>query len=104
MKKILCLVAVILWLAAPAGADSLKGDSLACLSEDLYDQAVTAAVKKDMNAWRYLSKNGCMITKPSLSITILDLNLLSASKVRIYLGKQTLEVWTSFENIQRDQK
>lgn len=104
MKKIFWLAIIICGLSFSATADSLKGGQVACLTKDLYDQAITAAVKKDENAWQYLMKNGCFVAKAGLQITVLELNVFSASKVRVYLGDRAVELWTSFENIQRDKK
>lgn len=105
MKKILCLAIVIFGLAFPAGADSLKS-GLACLTKNLYDQAVTAAAREDKNAWAYLMKNGCIITKSGLTITVLEIEgWIGPAKVRVYLGEgQTIVMWTSLENIENDKK
>jgi len=83
-------------------ADSLKGGYGACISEELFDQLTTAAVKKDERAWNYLMNNGCLIPKAGIPITILDTTWTGTAKVRAYVGDQAIILWTNTENVQRN--
>lgn len=104
MKKILCLAIIILGLSFPAAADSFKGERIACLSEDLFDQALTAAAQKDERAWAYLMKNGCVIPRAGIKVSILDSTWTGKVKVRAYIGERAWTLWTTIENIVRDKR
>jgi hypothetical protein len=95
-------IGLLLAIAAStsAQAESLKGEYGACLSEDLFDQLTSAAVKKDERAFQYLLKNGCIITKAGIQISVLDTSWGKA-KVRAYVGDSAVVLWTNTENIQR---
>ena len=66
-------------------SEMLKGGYVACLSEDLFDQYITAAVKEDKLALQYLLKNGCIITKTGIQVSVLDITWGTA-KIRVYIG------------------
>ncbi len=57
MKKIIITLSLLVLTSTSVQADSLKGGYGACISEDLFDQFTTAAVKKDERAFQYLLKN-----------------------------------------------
>jgi hypothetical protein len=102
MKKFRPLVFIgLLTLSVFTQAASLKGGFGACMSEDLFDQLISAAVSKDEQAWSYLLKNGCIITKAGISITVLDTTWTGTAKVRAYVGDQAVVLWTNLENINR---
>ncbi len=104
MKKIFWLAVIICGLAFSAGADSLKGGRIACLTEDEFEQAITAAARKDERAWAYLLQNGCLIPKAGIKISILDTTWTGTAKVRAYFGEDAWILWTTVENIVRDKK
>jgi len=101
MKRL--TTAILLSLAASTSvyAESLKGGYGACLSEDLFDQFTSAAVKKDERAFQYLLKNGCIITKAGIQVSVLDRTWTGTAKVRAYVGDSAVVLWTNIENIQR---
>jgi len=101
LKKIIATLSLLILTAAPVQADSLKGGYGACITEDLFDQFTTAAVKKDERAFQYLQKNGCFITKAGIEISILDVGWTGTTKVRAYVGDATIVLWTNTENINR---
>ena len=97
------LIPTILFLlvTATAQAATLKGGPVACLTEDLFDQAIQAVVSKDERAFKYLLDNGCIITKAGVPVSVLDRGLFSGKvKVRAYFGgNKTFVLWTTVENI-----
>jgi len=101
MKTIILVVTLVCILSGIANAASLKGGYGACVSKDLFDQLTTAGVKKDQRAWNYLLKNGCIITKAGIPISILDTSWGTA-KVRAYVGDTALILWTNTENLARE--
>lgn len=101
MKMIRLLVFLCAFLATTVHAATLKGGYGACVSEELFDQLTSAAVAKDEKAWGYLLKNGCIITKSRIDITILDTTWTGTAKVRAYVGEQAVVLWTNVENINR---
>ncbi|MCZ6802986.1 MAG: hypothetical protein O7D86_03380 [Proteobacteria bacterium] len=103
MNKVI-LVSVFLMLLIPyATAASLKGGYVVCLSEDLYDEYVTATIKEGEPALNYVFNNGCTIAKAGLKISVLDWSWTGVSKVRLYLENDAIVLWTAMENINRDQ-
>ena len=83
-------------------ADSLKGDYVACVSEELFDLAIIAGVNKDKRAWDYLMENGCIVPKAGIPISVLDTTWTGKAKVRAYVGDQAIILWTNTENIHRN--
>ena len=95
--------AILLSLASiiSAHAETLKGGYGACLSEYLFDQFTSAAVKKDERAFQYLLKNGCIITKAGIQVSVLDRTWTGTAKVLAYVGDSTVVLWTNIESIQK---
>lgn len=93
----------VLTLSGTAQADSMKGGYIACFSEDLLDQWVTATAKKDENALQYLSDldNGCVMTKAGYKVTVLKTTWTGKVEVRVYDGNPPTVFWTPMENIIR---
>lgn len=101
MKKMaLFSLGLMVFVTVGTYAESLKGGYGACLTEDLFDQLTSAAVKKDERAWDYLLKNGCIITKAGIPVSVLDTTWTGRVKVRAYVGDQAIVLWTNIENIQ----
>jgi hypothetical protein len=103
MKKLLGILSLGLFLLIPLAVhtESLKGGYPACLTQDLFDQYIAAAVKKDVRAIKYLHKNGCIIAKKGIPVSVLDTSWTGTAKVRAYLGDKAVILWTNVENIQR---
>lgn len=101
MKKIAFSLLLVTALMTTAQAETLKGDYGACVSEDLFDQFISASVKKDEQAFQYLLKHGCIITKAGIKISVLDRTWTGTAKVRAYVGDSAVILWTNTENIQR---
>lgn len=100
MKKLFATSVVLIALSNTAQAESLKGGYGACVSKDLFDQFTSATVKKDERAFQYLLKNGCVITKAGIPVSVLDRTWTGTVKVRAYVGDSALVLWTYMENIQ----
>jgi hypothetical protein len=102
MRKILSIIVFgIAILSTSTYASSLKGGYGACVSEELFDQLISASVNKDENSWNYLLKNGCIITKSGIQVSILDSTWTGTTKVRAYVGDTAVVLWTNTENIIR---
>lgn len=99
MKKFIFSAVIVLVFTSIVSASSLKGGYPACLTEDLFDQIVKASVKKDKRGWNYLLKNGCIITKAGIPISVLKTSWGTA-KVRAYVGDTSIILWTNIENIE----
>lgn len=104
MKKIFLIALLILGLALPTSADEFRGGGAACLKEELYDQIITAASRRDEQAWSYLLKNGCIIARAGIKVSILDVSWTGKVKVRAYSpSSDVAEIfWTNLSNIKRD--
>ena len=103
MKMKLGVVTMSVLLLNPvfAAAETLKGGYGACVSEELFNQLTQTIVRKDEKGMEYLLKNGCVITKAGISVSILDTTWTGMTKVRAYVGDKALILWTNTENIQR---
>jgi len=101
MKKVVFSLIAVVAFTTTVQAASLKGGYGACISEDLFDQFISASVKKDERAFQYLLKNGCIITKAGIEVSVLDTTWTGTAKVRAYVGDSAVILWTNTENIQR---
>lgn len=100
MKRPLALAILVAALPFAAHAESLKGGYAACLTEDLFDQMISAAVDKDETAMRFLLRNGCILTKSGIHVSVLDTTWTGKAKVRAYVGDDAVVLWTNIENVQ----
>jgi len=101
MKKTVLLIATLFLLAPSINAATIKKNSRACINEEYFDQQVKAKIQKDMTAIEYLFKNGyCIIVNKDYQASVIDSTLSGKVKIRIYAGKNTIELWTYKESIQ----
>lgn len=70
------------------------GNYIACVSEDLFEQSITAIMDEDERAIDYLLNNGCISPRAGIPVSILDTTWDGAVQVRAYLGENTMEFWT----------
>lgn len=101
MKRFATAILLLLAASTSSYAETLKGGYGACLSDDLFEQFISASVKKDERAFQYLLKNGCIITKAGIQVSVLDRTWTGTAKVRAYVGDSAVVLWTNTENIQR---
>ena len=103
MKRFCGFLILIFFLLASgsAAADYLKGGHVACLSEELYDEMIQAAARKDEKGFRYTLENGCFFTKYGTEIVILDTTWTGKVKARTYIDSRPVEFWTNINNIER---
>jgi hypothetical protein len=101
MKKVVLSLIAAAALSTTVQAASLKGGYGACVSKDLFDQFISASVEKDERAFQYLLKNGCIVTKAGIEVSVLDTTWTGTAKVRAYVGDSAIILWTNTENIQR---
>ncbi len=99
MKKplILSIGALALAAALPALAAERQfagTGHAACLSEDLLDQLVSAAVDNDNRAIDYLMSNGCFVPREGVPVSVIRQTFTGKAHVRAYLGDQAIELWT----------
>jgi len=99
---VIILFAAIGLFFSTANAGSLKGGYPACMTEELYNQILSAIVKENDREFQYLLKTGCVMTKAGLKVTVLERNWDGMSRVRIFLGDGAVVVWTSSENVVRE--
>lgn len=87
---------------APAEAPGprLKADYAACLSKELLDQFIEAAVDKGHRGGNYLLAYGCILTRAGVPVSILDRGA-GWREVRAYLdaSDESVVVWTTSEAI-----
>lgn len=98
---IICLglsIGMLFLLITIVNADTLKGGWPACQTKDLFDEWVTVDVAKDQRGRDHLMNNGCMITGAGLPVTVLE-DRWGRAKVRVYVGDDSLVIWTYSENI-----
>lgn len=69
----------------------------ACLTEDLLDQLVSAAVESDQRAMQYLLGNGCLIPRAGIPVSVLDRTWTGTVHVRAYTDNGAIELWTVSE-------
>jgi hypothetical protein len=101
MKYITAILLSLSMTSASVDAETLKGGFGACISEDLFDQFVSAAVKKDERGLQYLLQNGCIITKAGIEVSVLDTTWSGKAKVRAYVGNSAMVLWTNIENVKK---
>ena len=101
MKKILIILFFLVLTISTVHAETLGGGYTACITKGLFDEWVTALVKNDKRAMNYLLKNGCIITKAGIPISVLDRKWSGKVKVRAYVKDQAIILWTYQENIQK---
>lgn len=99
-RKKITIILFLLFAPALSHAESL-GSGFACVSEDLFDQLTTAAVKRDQSAINYLMSKGCIATRSGITVSVLDRTWTGVAKVRAYVNGQTIVLWTNTENINR---
>lgn len=66
----------------------------ACLTEELLDQMISAAVDRDNRAMNHLLANGCIVPRAGIPVTVLDRTWTGKAHVRAYVGDNALELWT----------
>jgi hypothetical protein len=103
MKKLILFISFICLAAFASGAE-LKGGHIGCLTEEAFKETMMAAGLKDEQGFQYhFNKGTCVITKPGLSVSILDVRIFSGRvKVRVYTDERSFEMWTPMENIKEN--
>lgn len=96
-------LAIVLGLALTPVLVSAKGLNpgyVGCISEDALDEFTRAAVTKDERGMKYLIGKKCLYTSQltSLDTSILDRGFVT-SKVRVYLGKDAIELYVPSEAV-----
>lgn len=94
IKKVLCVLGLTLLVATAANAapKTLKAGSLFCQSEDAFDTQM-----------KYLADDvqefapGCGATNKDYKVVIIDLNLMSATSVKVI--ENGLTVWIAHESL-----
>jgi len=88
-------------IAFNTNAKTLPEGSAACLSNNLFEQLVTAITSDpmDSNAVEYLSENGCIVLNADYPVTVLDSPRYGVSHLRAYKGSVNLELWAATSNI-----
>ncbi len=82
--------------------DYLKGGYAACVSEELFDQIISALVRKDDRGYQYLLGHGCIVTKAGIPVSVLDRTWTGTIKIRAYVNNKSVVLWTNTENVVRN--
>jgi hypothetical protein len=95
MRQLILTTALAVLFSSPAFAETLKPYSPACATQDLLEQMHDAALRQDMHALDWLSRNGCAMNTEPVQVTVLGLSSWGGyAHVRAYRGKHSAEVWT----------
>ena len=86
--------------AASGTEATLKGDYMACVSEELFDQIISAIRQNDRRAVDYLLEHGCIITKAGFPVSLIDSTWTGKARVRAYTGDDSIILWAPIEAIQ----
>ena len=70
--KLILIVLFMLFLSPPAMADMFKKSGVGCVTEELYDEITTAAARGDERHFKHLMKNGCIMVREGIMVSILD--------------------------------
>jgi|SRR5581483_303272 len=72
---------------------------VACISKDLFDQAISAVSQHDQKGFDYLMGRGCIIPKTGTEVSVLDSGF-GWLRVRAYASTgDAVELWTTREAI-----
>lgn len=100
MKKLFILIVLVV-ATAPSYATTLKQGRIACMSEELLDDAFKAVVAKDDRGFKYAMSHGCFLAKPEIQISILNVGWTGTVKVRAYIKNTSVVLWAPSSSIQR---
>ena len=98
MMRRALLVFALTFCATTAAADTTK-EGVFCMTEEHFDQFLTATVKNDQAALKWLTENACGALKAGLSVTLLSRAFIGPWHVRLYLEGGAVEVWVNCEAI-----
>lgn len=104
MKRLAIIgAALLLVFCVEAQARQFAGNGQpACLTESLLDQMIDAAVSRNQSAINYLLNNGCIIPRPGIEVSPIDVKFLSGkAHVRVFLNGRPVELWTTIEALSR---
>ena len=105
MKKSFLWLTFLVLLSPNVQADTLKGGSAACTSKEHLHELMLAVGKNDERAFTYLLKKGCIIAKPGIEISILDVDWTGKVKIRAYLSdSDSIVLFTNSGSVQRADK
>lgn len=76
------------------GPEFKGGPYVACLTEELLDQFITAATDRDQRGMEYLLGNGCFSPHQGVPVSVLDWTWTGKLHVRAYGDQGAVEVWT----------
>lgn len=88
-----------LYVSEPTSPELKGGSYIACVSEDLLDQANQALVDEDQRALEYLGNNGCGVPNGGIPVSVLDQTWTGKVHIRAYTDQGALELWTVMEAI-----
>ena len=105
MMRMILVTLVLLLLALPVSAQARQFNGSgqpACLTENLLDQIIDAAVSRNNAGVQYLLGNGCVIPRSGIQVTVLDTKIFSGkAKVRAFIDGRPIELWTTIEALSR---
>jgi len=75
-------------------------DQFGCVTKESYDEAINAAVRKDMRGFAYLfTSQRCLFLPRGTEVSILDQGWMGWVKLRVYVGADAFVVWANREAV-----
>lgn len=100
---------IFLLVASAGDGGQAKPDSFndegyfACISEELYDEAMKAAIRRDLIALADAMKRGCVIPKAGTHVLLLETGWgFGPVKVRVYAKGGSVVLWTTIKALNID--
>ncbi len=100
MKKWYLVMAAVVLACSPASAETIQQSMPACVSEELFDQVVTAMRNKDEAGFGYLMSHGCVALRQGVAVSLL--NRGPELHIRVYSGGEAVELWTFVTSVYPD--
>ncbi|OWV31256.1 hypothetical protein [Halomonas campaniensis] len=105
MKRsfMIAIAVTLIVFSSNAQARQFNGNGQpACLTENLLDQIIDAAVSRNTAGIEYLLNNGCVVPRSGIQVSVIDTKILRGKvKVRAFIGGQPVELWTTIEALSR---
>ncbi|MBZ5486896.1 hypothetical protein HW452_05090 [Halomonas aquamarina] len=103
-RSIMIVMAVaIMVISSNAHARQFNGSGQpACLTENMLDQIIDAAVSRNTAGIEYMLNNGCVVPRAGIQVSVVDTKILRGKvKVRAFIGGRPVELWTTIEALSR---
>lgn len=100
MIKIILSLWFILLIPSLAKSQTLKENTVACPSKELFDELTEAAARRDRDHFKWLAQNECIFTNREMKIAIIDQGITGWVKIRLFYSEgESLVLWTFIESV-----